>query len=121
VPKPKALPKAFQSELEPFFDFIGQQRRARKTWKEIAEAISAQGKPCTAQGVWIFFKRRQKRRYALGQDPHPQAAPITPPAAAPASTAPAAAPSDARERYRRSLTEPPPPPSPLFTQENTIE
>jgi hypothetical protein len=95
---PKGLPKAFQSPLEPFYDFISKERKARKTWREIAELISKQGTPCTAQGVWIFFKRRRRRRYALGMEPDPEPVRLVPPApgAAVAAQSPAADPQPAQ-------------------------
>lgn len=34
--------RAFHSRLETFVDFIREQRRRRRTWKEIAEALHAE-------------------------------------------------------------------------------
>ena len=58
--------RAFHSRLEPFVDFIREQRRRRKTWKEIAAALSSE-KNCviTAQGVHQFY-RRYLQRHAKG-------------------------------------------------------
>jgi hypothetical protein len=50
--------RAFHSRLEPFVDFIREQRQRRKTWKEIAAVLSGE-KSCaiTAQGVHQFYRR----------------------------------------------------------------
>jgi hypothetical protein len=55
--------RAFHSRLEPFVEFIREQRQRRKTWKEIAAALSGQ-KDCaiTAQGVHQFYRRHLLRR-----------------------------------------------------------
>jgi hypothetical protein len=55
--------RAFHSRLEPFVEFIRQQRQQRKTWKEIATALSGE-KDCaiTAQGVHQFYRRHLKRQ-----------------------------------------------------------
>jgi hypothetical protein len=53
---------AFHSRLEPFVDFIRQQRQQRKTWKEIAHLLCAQkGCPITLQGVHQFYRRYLER------------------------------------------------------------
>ena len=53
---------AFHSRLEPHVEFIRQQRRQRKTWKEIAERLHNE-KSCliTLQGVHQFYRRHLKR------------------------------------------------------------
>lgn len=58
---------AFHSRLEPFAEFIREQRRRRRTWKEIAEALHAE-KSCliTFQGVHQFYRRYLK----LSTRPH---------------------------------------------------
>jgi hypothetical protein len=61
--------KPFQSKLEPFYEFIAKGRRKRITWAQIAELITTKGTPCTRQGVQDFFKRKRKRRYAMGMEP----------------------------------------------------
>jgi hypothetical protein len=85
---------AFHSRLEPFVDFIRQQRQQRKTWKEIAHLLCAQkGCPITFQGVHQFYRRHLKRlvrphweRAALAEPPpavmQPRNTPLasTPPA-----------------------------------------
>ena len=55
--------RAFHSRLEPFVDFIRDQRQRRKTWREIAVALSGE-KHCTitAQGVHQFYRRHLQRR-----------------------------------------------------------
>ena len=50
--------RAYHSRLEPFVEFIRSQRRARKTWVEIAEALGAEKEcPISFQGVHQFFRR----------------------------------------------------------------
>jgi hypothetical protein len=55
--------RAFHSRLEPFVDFIREQRLRRRTWKEIATAL-ADEKNCaiTAQGVHQFYRRHLQNR-----------------------------------------------------------
>jgi hypothetical protein len=55
--------RAFHSRLEPFVDFIHEQRQARKTWKEIAAMLAAE-KSCTitAQGIHQFYRRYVKQK-----------------------------------------------------------
>jgi hypothetical protein len=55
--------RAFHSRLEPFVDFIREQRQRRRTWKEIATALAG-GKNCaiTAQGVHQFYRRHLQNR-----------------------------------------------------------
>jgi hypothetical protein len=73
----------FRSKLEPFLDFIAQERRKRLTWKAIAESIRQQGTPCTPQGVQDYFRRRRKpQRIPLGFEsekpkPEPRQAQVT--------------------------------------------
>ncbi len=74
--------RAFHSRLESFVDFIREQRRRRRTWKEIAEELRAE-KSCaiTFQGLHQFY-----RRYVIRQTrPHWERE------AAPASVAPSLA------------------------------
>jgi len=72
----------FRSVLEPFLEFIAEERRKRVTWKAIAESIRDKGTPCTPQGVQDYFKRKQKRKkMPLGfepEQPPPEAPSITP-------------------------------------------
>ncbi len=58
--------RAFHSRLEPFVDFIREQRQRRRTWKEIATVLAGE-KNCaiTAQGIHQFY-RRQLQRHAKG-------------------------------------------------------
>ena len=55
--------RAFHSRLESFVDFIRELRQQRKTWQEIAAALTSD-KNCTitAQGVHQFYRRKLKRR-----------------------------------------------------------
>jgi hypothetical protein len=50
--------RPFHSRLEPFVDFIREQRQQRKTWQEIAAVLSNE-KSCaiTSQGVHQFYRR----------------------------------------------------------------
>jgi hypothetical protein len=62
---------AFHSRLEPHVEFIRQQRRQRKTWKEIAERLCAEKNcPITLQGVHQFYRRYVRRlaRFHWEQD-----------------------------------------------------
>lgn len=55
--------RAFHSRLESFVEFIRQQRQQRKTWKEIAAALSSEKAcPITRQGVHQFYRRYLKRQ-----------------------------------------------------------
>ena len=59
--------RAYHSRLEPFVDFIREQRHHRRTWKEIAQLLCVE-KSCsvTLQGVHQFY-----RRYVLpSRKPH---------------------------------------------------
>src|SRR5256886_1735946 len=50
--------RAYHSRLEPFVDFIREQRLRRRTWKEIAELLrSEKGCSVTLQGVHQFYRR----------------------------------------------------------------
>ena len=55
--------RAFHSRLEPFVDFIREQRQRRRTWQEIAAVLSNE-KDCaiTSQGVHQFYRRYIQRR-----------------------------------------------------------
>jgi hypothetical protein len=55
--------RPFHSRLEPFVNFIHQQRQRRKTWNEIAALLGSQkGCAITAQGVHQFYRRHLQRR-----------------------------------------------------------
>src|SRR6185503_21127970 len=55
--------RAFHSRLEPFVNFIRQQRQNRKTWKEITQLLRAEkGCAITFQGVHQFYRRFVKRQ-----------------------------------------------------------
>jgi hypothetical protein len=55
--------RAFHSRLEPFLDFIREQRQRRRTWKEIAELLGSE-KDCviSTQGLHQFCKRHARRQ-----------------------------------------------------------
>jgi hypothetical protein len=55
--------RAFHSRLEPFVNFIREQRQRRRTWQEIAAMLfSENGCAITAQGVHQFYRRYLHRR-----------------------------------------------------------
>jgi hypothetical protein len=55
--------RACHSRLEPFVDFIRELRQRRKTWREIAGALSDEkGCAISAQGVHQFYRRHLQRR-----------------------------------------------------------
>lgn len=55
--------RAFHSRLEPFVDFIREQRQRRGTWKEIAELLRIEkGCVISAQGVHQFYRRYSQRQ-----------------------------------------------------------
>ncbi len=55
--------RAFHSRLEPFVDFIREQRQRRRTWKEIAELLRTEkGCVISAQGVHQFCRRYTQRQ-----------------------------------------------------------
>jgi len=61
--QPRRGGRAFHSILEPHFDFIRELRRGRKTWKEIAEALSTEkGIRVTLYAPYRFYRRQLKRR-----------------------------------------------------------
>src|SRR5437762_1868649 len=50
--------RGYHSGLEPFVDFIREQRQRRRTWKEIAESLRTEkGCSVTLQGVHQFYRR----------------------------------------------------------------
>jgi len=54
--------RAYHSVLEPYFDFIQQQRQRRKTWQEIADLLfSEKGIRVTFYAPYRFYRRRLKR------------------------------------------------------------
>ena len=55
--------RAFHSRLEPFVDFIREQRQRRRTWQEIAAVLFCEkGCVITTQGVHQFYRRYLHRR-----------------------------------------------------------
>ena len=55
--------RPFHSRLEPFTDFIREQRQQRQTWQDIATRLRTQ-KDCviTSQGLHQFYRRYLKRQ-----------------------------------------------------------
>ena len=54
--------KAHHSVLEPHFEFIREQRRQRKTWKEIADSLfSKKSIRVTLYAAYHFYRRKLKR------------------------------------------------------------
>ena len=77
---------AFHSRLEPHVEFIRQQRRQRKTWKEIAERLhNKKACPITLQGVHQFY-RRYLERCARPHWERARPSPETPTTSRPANT-----------------------------------
>ena len=61
--------KPFQSKLNPHLDEIRAARRGRKTWQEIADAITARhGIKTNASSVYEFARRRANRPAPFGFD-----------------------------------------------------
>jgi len=55
--------RAYRSRLEPFAEFIRQQRQQRKTWQEIATLLRTEkGCNITFQGLHQFYRRYLKRQ-----------------------------------------------------------
>ncbi len=79
--------RAFHSRLEPFVEFIRQERQRRKTWKEIAAALSAEH-ACliTAQGVHQFYRRYLRRRAKGHWEDRAGPAELQPPAPSPSAS-----------------------------------
>ncbi|MGO9705328.1 MAG: hypothetical protein ACLPYZ_08915 [Limisphaerales bacterium] len=55
--------RAYRSRLEPFAEFIREQRQQRRTWQEIAARLRTE-KDCviTFQGLHQFYRRYLKRQ-----------------------------------------------------------
>ena len=55
--------RPFHSRIEPFVEFIREQRQQRKTWQEIAKLLRTE-KDCviTSQGLHQFYRRYLKRQ-----------------------------------------------------------
>src|SRR5664279_4132199 len=81
--------RAFHSRLEPFVDFIREQRQRRRTWQEIAAVLSSEkGCAITAQGVHQFYRRYIQRRAQTHWEEASSASKVT---VTPTNTAPAPA------------------------------
>src|SRR5207253_8653452 len=56
-------PRPFRSILRPYLDEIRRMRRARHTWREIAEHLTATyGIRIAPPSVYLFFKRAVRRK-----------------------------------------------------------
>src|SRR5260221_7273363 len=56
-------PRPFRSVLRPHLDEIRRMRRARNTWREIAEHLTAtHGIRIAPPSVYLFFKRAVRRK-----------------------------------------------------------
>lgn len=79
--------RPFRSVLKPHLEFIRAQRRADKSWQEIADELNRlHGVTITGRGVNRFFAAIRKRKtWPLGMEPQPTAAPL---AAGPETTSP---------------------------------
>jgi hypothetical protein len=55
--------RAYHSRVEPFVEFIREQRQKRQTWREITECLAVE-KDCriTLQGLYQFYRRYVKRQ-----------------------------------------------------------
>jgi hypothetical protein len=74
--------RAYRSRLEPFVDFIRQQRQQRKTWQQIAALLRTdKGCDVTFQGLHQFYRRYLKRKSRPHWEdqamPQPSAEPAT--------------------------------------------
>ncbi len=55
--------RAYRSRLEPFAEFIREQRQQRRTWQEIATLLRTEkGCNITLQGLHQFYRRYLKRQ-----------------------------------------------------------
>ena len=82
--------RPFHSRLEPFAEFIREQRQQRKTWQEIAASLRTE-KDCviTSQGLHQFYRRylkRQARSHWESKAATPQPATVNPSASTPKTT-----------------------------------
>ena len=74
--------RAYHSVLEPHFDFIQEQRRRRKTWKEIADLLFAEkGVRVTLYAPYHFYRRKLKRSARPHWEDHPGPGPKSSPEA----------------------------------------
>jgi hypothetical protein len=70
--------RAFHSRLEPFVDFIREQRQRRRTWQEISALLSDEkGCSVTAQGIHQFYRRHLQRRAQTHWEDTPSASKVT--------------------------------------------
>jgi hypothetical protein len=58
-----STPRPFRSILRPYLDEIRRMRRARRTWREIVEYLTATyGIRIAPPSVYLFFKRAVRRK-----------------------------------------------------------
>lgn len=90
--------RAYHSRLEPFVDFVREQRRRRRTWKEIADLLRIEkGCSVTFQGVHQYY-----RRYVLrSRKPHWESPTLLPPEATTPETRPVLAETPPTRPFRR--------------------
>ena len=79
--------RPFHSRIEPFVEFIREQRQQRKAWQEIAKLLRTE-KDCviTSQGLHQFYRRylkRQARSHWESEAATAQPATVKPSASAP--------------------------------------
>jgi len=74
------MSKPFRSKFIPYVDQIKAWRRAGKTWKEVAGALTAVGVKADAGNVCRVMARIKRRPYPLGAEPEPQNIPTIRPA-----------------------------------------
>jgi len=74
--------RAYRSRLEPFVEFIREQRQQRRTWQEIATLLRTEkGCAITFQGLHQFYRRylkRQARPHWESEAATPQPATVNP-------------------------------------------
>src|SRR5580704_455048 len=71
--------RAYRSRVEPFVEFIREQRQKRRTWREIAEWLAVE-KDCriTLQGLYQFYRRYVKRQGKRRWEEECNALPVPP-------------------------------------------
>jgi len=63
------MPKPFKSKFVPYVDQIKSWRRAGKTWKEVADELTALGVKADAGNVCRVMSRIKRRPYPIGAEP----------------------------------------------------
>jgi hypothetical protein len=65
------MTKPFKSKFLPYVGQIKAWRRAGKTWKEVAEELTAMGIKADAGNVCRVMGRIMRRPYPIGAEPEP--------------------------------------------------